>query len=134
MAVYVIAQLSFTNRTTYERYQARFMDVFRRFKSRLLVADEEPSVLEGCWGGDKLVVLSFPDESACREFLDSPDYQEIAVDRRAGADAIILLAKGLGPHHEEDGVRWTIRSVTGRKYIPRRRRVRMRQKRRAWQS
>ncbi len=49
-----------------DRYQARFFDVFRKFSGRLLSADETPSVLEGVWDRDKLVLMSFPDEAAFR--------------------------------------------------------------------
>lgn len=95
MTVYVVAQLRFTDRPAYDRYQSRFMDVFRKFNGRLLIADETPVTLEGRWGYDKLVVMSFPDEPGARAFMDAPDYQEISKDRKAGADAMVLLAKGL---------------------------------------
>jgi hypothetical protein len=67
MTVYVIVQLKMTDRAAYDRYQARFFDVFSKFEGRLLSADEHPSVLEGGW---------------------------IAI---AGAMGIILLAKGFSP-------------------------------------
>ena len=96
MTVYAVAQLSFKDRGAYARYQARFMDVLRKFRGgRLLVADESPQQLEGRWESDKLVVISFPDETAFREWNESPEYQEIAKDRKAGADAIVLLARGI---------------------------------------
>lgn len=97
MTVYAIAQLSFTDRKAYNRYEARFMEVFRRYNGRLLAADEHPSVLEGHWDRDKLVLLSFPDERAFREWEQSPEYQEIAKDRRAGADTVSILVRGLSP-------------------------------------
>ena len=64
MTVYVIAQLKMTDRAAYDRYQARFSEVFRKFDGRLLSADESPSVVEGDWNRDKLVLMSFPDEAA----------------------------------------------------------------------
>ena len=64
MTVYVIVQLKMTDRAAYDRYQARFFDVFRRFSGRLLSSDENPTVLEGAWDRDKLVLMSFPDEAA----------------------------------------------------------------------
>jgi uncharacterized protein (DUF1330 family) len=97
MTVYVLAQLAFTRVEAYRRYQARFPDVFRQFDGRLLAADEQPAVLEGEWPRDKLVLMSFPDEAAYRRFAESPAYQEISRDRIAGADAIVLLVKGLAP-------------------------------------
>lgn len=95
MAVYIIAQLKFTRRERYDRYQSRFMGVFRKFRGRLLVADEHPVVLEGEWSRDKVVIMEFPDAAAAQEFQTSPEYQEISVDRKAGAEAIVLTVRGL---------------------------------------
>ena len=94
MSVYVIAQLKMIDRAAYDRYQARFFDVLKKFGGRLLSADEHPRVLEGTWLRDKLVLMAFPDEAAFEAWANSPDYLEIAKDREAGADAVVLLAKG----------------------------------------
>jgi uncharacterized protein (DUF1330 family) len=83
------------DRAAYDRYQTRFMEVFRRFRGRLLAADEHPLVLEGRWPMDKLVLMSFPDADAFREWSESPAYLEISKDRKAGADSVVLLVKGL---------------------------------------
>ena len=95
MTVYCVAQLKIHDRARYGRYQGRFMDVLRRHKGRLLAADESPSVVEGTWERDKVVLLSFADEAAYRAFAESPDYSEIAQDRRAGADTVVLLVNGI---------------------------------------
>jgi uncharacterized protein (DUF1330 family) len=95
MPVYAIAQLTITDRATYSRYQQRFMGVMNRYKGRLLAADEAPKVLEGSWNLDKVVLMSFPDETTFREWFESPDYQEIAKDRKAGSTAVVLLINGL---------------------------------------
>ena len=95
MSVYIIAQLRFTRRELYDRYQARFFEVFRKFRGKLLVADERPQVLEGTFEHDKVVVLEFPDAQAAMEFQESEDYAEIALDREAGADAVVIMVRGL---------------------------------------
>src|SRR3954451_16654587 len=97
MTVYVIVQLKMTDRAAYDRYQARFFDVFRKFSGRLLSADENPTIVEGAWDHDKLGLMSVPDEVAFRAWADSPQYLEISKDRKAGAQAIVLLAKGFAP-------------------------------------
>ena len=96
MSVYAIAQLKITDRAAYDRYQSKFMGVMKRFQGRVLAADESPKVIEGNWDRDKLVLLSFPDEKAFREWAESPEYQEISKDRRAGSEAVVLLVKGIG--------------------------------------
>ena len=97
MTVYAIAQLKMTDRAAYDRYQAKFFDVFRKFDGLVLAADEHPLLLEGAWPFDKLVMMSFPDEASFRAFAEAPDYLEISRDRKAGARATVLLVKGFAP-------------------------------------
>ncbi|GJO40525.1 hypothetical protein NJB1604_11120 [Mycobacterium marinum] len=95
MTVYAIAQLRFTDRPAYDRYQAAFMQVFDRYAGTLLAADESPTVVEGQRDREKVVLMSFPDEASFRDWARSPDYQDIAKDRREGADTVVLLARGV---------------------------------------
>jgi uncharacterized protein (DUF1330 family) len=95
MTVYALAQLTIHDRARYDRYQSRFMDVLKRHKGRLLAADESPQVVEGTWERQKVVLLAFADEAAYLAFAESAEYQAIAVDRLAGADAVVLLVKGI---------------------------------------
>lgn len=94
VSVYIVAQLRFTDRSAYDRYQARFFEVFRQFNGRLLAADERPEVTEGTWDREKIVIMSFPDEAEARRFTQSQAYREIAKDRVAGADTVALMVKG----------------------------------------
>jgi uncharacterized protein (DUF1330 family) len=96
VTVYAIAQLRFTDRAAYDRYQARFMEVFGHFDGRLLAADERPQLIEGEWDREKVVLMSFPDEAEFRRWSESAQYQEISKDREAGSDSVVLLVKGLG--------------------------------------
>lgn len=97
MTVYGVAHLTITDRSSYERYAADFMPILRQYDGTLLVADEEPKVLEGEWAAEKLVVLSFDDEAGLRRWYDSPEYQGILGDRLAGAHGPLLVARGLTP-------------------------------------
>jgi uncharacterized protein (DUF1330 family) len=95
VTVYAIAALNFTDRDAYNRYQAAFMEVFQRYSGTLLAADEEPLVIEGEWDRDKVVLMSFPDETAFRDWAESPDHQRVSKDRRAGAETVVVLVQGL---------------------------------------
>ena len=95
MPVYAIAQLKFTDRNAYDRYQAAFMEVFLRHSGTVLAADEAPQIVGGQWDREKVVLMEFPDEATFREWAKSPDYQRISEDRRAGADTVVLLVQAL---------------------------------------
>ena len=97
MPAYIIAQLAFNDLEAYRRYQRAFPAVFARFDAQLLVADEAPEILEGGWQRDKVVVMQFADKEAARAFQNDPGYAAIARDRKAGADAVVLLVAGLRP-------------------------------------
>lgn len=101
MSVYAIAQLWIHDPARYGRYVERFMDVFKNYKGRVLAADESPVVMEGPWDGSKVVVLSFPDEASFRDWAESPEYQEIAKDRKAAARTVIVLAHGIAGRGED---------------------------------
>jgi len=95
MTVYLLAQISITDRDSYRRYQTRFLDVLSRHSGTLLAYDKSPTVEEGQWTYERVVLMSFPDNESFREWADSPEYQEIAVDRKAGSNGVVLLMQGL---------------------------------------
>jgi len=94
MTCYLVGRVSIHDRAAYDRYAAGFMPVLEKYGGRLLVSEERPEALIGEWDGRKLVLLAFPNKAAARRWADSPEYQEIAVHRVAGADAIVLMAEG----------------------------------------
>lgn len=95
MTVYAVVQLNVHDRPTYDRYAAKFMGVFEKFKGTVLAADDHPKVLQGEWPMNRFVLLSFPDKAAFFAWVGSPEYQEIAKDRIASASGVILLAEGV---------------------------------------
>jgi uncharacterized protein (DUF1330 family) len=95
MSVYAIAQLWIHDPARYGRYVERFMDVFKKYNGSVLAADSSPVVFEGPWDGNRMVVLSFPDERAFRDWAESKEYQEIAKDRKAGARSVIVMVHGI---------------------------------------
>ena len=96
MTVYGIATLTITDQESYERYTSTFMPVLREHGGTLLVADEQPKIVEGDWAADKIVVLAFDDEAGFERWYHSPEYQAIIGDRLAGAHGPLLLTRDVG--------------------------------------
>lgn len=97
MSAYILAQLRFTDRDAYNRYQAAFPAVFAKFKGRVLVADTKPQAIEGELNRDKVVILEFPDVEEARRFAEDPEYAAISKDRQAGSEGVFTLLKGFAP-------------------------------------
>lgn len=95
MTVYALAQLRIHDPERYGRYMSRFMPVLQKYNGKLLAADDAPRALEGrWWDRNKVVLMEFADASAFRAWATSPEYTDIAEDRKAGADAVVLLING----------------------------------------
>lgn len=97
MTVYVIAQITIHDRAAYDRYLAGFMPVLMQYGGRLLVADEQPEVVQGTWVGTKVIVLSFADRETYERWMNSAEYRRISVDREAGTEGVVLLVRGVRP-------------------------------------
>jgi uncharacterized protein (DUF1330 family) len=95
VTVYALAQISIHDRARYDRYVARFMEVFQQFEGRLLAADESPVVVEGDWPHQKAILMAFPSRAAFERWAGSPAYQEISKDRVAATTGTVLLIAGL---------------------------------------
>lgn len=94
MTCYLVGRIAIHERERYGRYAAAFMPVLKQYGGRLLVSEENPEPLEGDWDGRKLVLLAFDSREAALAWAESPEYREIAKDRFAASDAIVLLAEG----------------------------------------
>jgi len=94
MTCYLVGRIEIRDRVRYDRYAAAFLPVLKRYGGRLLVSEEAPEALEGEWDGRKLVLLAFESREAARAWAGSAEYREIAQDRIAGADAIVVMAEG----------------------------------------
>lgn len=95
MPVYVVAQITITDRTRYDAYQAGFPEVFAKYRGELLAVDESPRVVEGEWPYTRTVLIKFPDDAEAERWYSSPEYQAIAKHRHAGGRTNAVLVTGI---------------------------------------
>ncbi|HEX5614749.1 MAG TPA: DUF1330 domain-containing protein [Acidimicrobiia bacterium] len=95
MTVYGVAQLTIRDRATYDRYSAMFLPTLRRHNGTLLVADDQPRVVEGRWDAQKIVIAAFDDEAAFERWYHSSAYRAIVGDRLAATHGPLIVAKGV---------------------------------------
>ena len=94
MAVYIVAQITITDRETYGKYEQGFMDVFNRYDGRLLSVDENAHVLEGDWSCTRTVLAEFPSKDIALAWYNCAEYQALAPFRHMGATSKIALLEG----------------------------------------
>jgi len=97
MPVYMISRMTIHDRAEYDKYAARFMEIFEKFEGKMLSVDEEPQVVGGEWNATRSVLIEFPDKPKLFAWLTSSEYQEIGKFRDAGSTAEAIIVKGLEP-------------------------------------
>jgi uncharacterized protein (DUF1330 family) len=95
MPVYVVAELTITDRAEYARYEAGFMPIWQKYRGDLLAVDEKPTVLEGEWRHTRTVLLRFPDAAEAQCWYRSPEYQALAKHRWRASRGNVALLSGL---------------------------------------
>ncbi len=91
MSIYLLATINIHDRDTYGQYESGFMEVFEKFKGRLLAVDEDPEVLEGHWSTTRTVLIEFPTVDDAHAWYHSTDYQQLMKHRQDASTAHVVL-------------------------------------------
>ncbi len=94
MSVYFIAQIKIKDQEEYKLYEDGFNEIFTKYDGRVVVVDNNPTVLEGDWRYTRTVMIRFPDEEKFKSWYESAEYQKLARHRFQASDGDVILVKG----------------------------------------
>jgi len=95
MKHYFVAQIKIHNPEEYEKYLAKFDDIFSKYKGEYLAIDESPTLLEGKWDYTKSVLVKFNSKRDFEDWYYSTDYQKILKHRLNSSKCDTILLEGL---------------------------------------
>jgi uncharacterized protein (DUF1330 family) len=96
MAAYMIAQLRVHDVATYRTYALQVAKTVAPFGGRLIVAADDPTVLEGAPPFPRTVIGEFASTAQARAWYESAAYQAIQPLRAASTEGTIFIAEGFG--------------------------------------
>ena len=96
MAHYLIAQIDIKDREKYAKYEAGFMEIFQRYKGKILSVDENIGVLEGDWPFTRTVLFFFSSKEDALNWYNSEEYQLLAKHRFSASESNIIIVSGVG--------------------------------------
>ena len=99
MPSYVIAHVKVNDSQEYKKYISGFMDAFKPFNGRILVATDEVDVLEGEWPDARTIVMEFPNRNRAKDWYESEQYQKTARHRFLSATTNMILVDGFSGHY-----------------------------------
>lgn len=95
MSAYLISSPTIHNSELMKEYVIKSAPLLESYGGRYLAKTDQIEVLEGRFGGKRLVIMQFPDIDHVKRFWNSAEYRELCELRHAAADADIWMLPGL---------------------------------------
>jgi uncharacterized protein (DUF1330 family) len=94
MKAYLVLDLSVHDFRGFAPYIAEIPTFIAKHGGRYIVQGARPTVMEGDWAPERLVVLEFPSRQEATAFLDDPDAQALFAVRHSTTNSRLVLVDG----------------------------------------
>jgi len=94
MNAYLILDLSINDLNAFREYIEKIPELIRKHSGRYIVQGVEPTVIEGDWKPERVVVIEFPSRNSAQEFLQDPGAQALFQIRHQATTSKLLLVDG----------------------------------------
>ncbi len=94
MNAYLVLDLTIHDMGSFAEYVERIPVVIARHSGKYAVQGQIPTVLEGDWKPDRLVIIEFPSRDNAKEFLADPEAQTLFAIRHKSTTSRLVLVDG----------------------------------------
>ena len=94
MKAYLVLDLTINDFAGFRPYMAAIPAHIARHGGRYIVQGAEPTLMEGDWKPDRLVILEFPERANAEAFLRDPGIQELFKVRHETTTSKLVLVEG----------------------------------------
>jgi uncharacterized protein (DUF1330 family) len=94
MNAYLVLDLTIHDMASFTEYVEKIPDVISKHGGSYAVQGQIPTVLEGDWKPDRLVVIEFPSRDNAKAFLADPEAQTLFAIRHRATTSKLLLVDG----------------------------------------
>ena len=94
MNAYLILDLSIHDIEKFSEYIQKIPQFIKKHAGRYIVKGVEPTVMEGTWKPERVVVIEFPTSDHARVFLQDPEAQGLFKLRHETTTSNLILVEG----------------------------------------
>ena len=92
MNAYLILDISIHDFDQFREYINKIPEFIQKHSGKYLVQGDEPTVIEGDWKPERMVVIEFPSRENAYEFLQDQDAQALfAIRHKTTASKLVLV-------------------------------------------
>jgi uncharacterized protein (DUF1330 family) len=94
MKAYLVLDLSVNDVTGFRKYVAEIPAFIEKHSGKYIVRGVEPTIIEGDWKPERVVIIEFPERANAEAFLGDPEIQELFKVRHATTTSRLVLVDG----------------------------------------
>lgn len=94
MAAYLIADISVHNAKKFNEYLSRMPEFVNKYGGKYLVKGKTPTVIEGNWSPETLVLIEFPSSESLNQFLEDTEVQALFIIRHQSTNSRLIIVNG----------------------------------------
>ena len=94
MNAYLILDITIHDFDTFREYIDQIPKFIQKHSGRYVVQGEEPTVMEGDWKPERMVVIEFSSRKNANNFLQDPDAQSLFAIRHRTTTSKLVLVNG----------------------------------------
>jgi uncharacterized protein (DUF1330 family) len=94
MKAYLVLDLSVNDFGGFKKYIAEIPAFIAKHSGKYIVQGVQPTIIEGDWKPERLVIIEFPEREKAEAFLRDPEIQNLFKVRHATTTSKLVLADG----------------------------------------
>jgi uncharacterized protein (DUF1330 family) len=94
MKAYLVLDLSVNDFGGFKKYIAEIPAFIAKHSGRYIVQGVQPTIIEGDWKPDRMVIIEFPERDKAEAFLRDPEIQDLFKVRHATTTSELVLVDG----------------------------------------
>ncbi len=94
MKAYLIADIAINDSAVFSEYLVRMPEFVEKYGAQYLVKGNSPSVIEGQWHPEQLVIIEFPNRQVLDGFLKDAEVQNLFHLRHSSTDSNLIRVNG----------------------------------------
>ncbi len=94
MKAYLVLDLSVNDFSGFKKYIAEIPAFIAKHSGRYIVQGVQPTIIEGDWKPERLVIIEFPERQNAEAFLADPEIQDLFKVRHETTTSKLVLADG----------------------------------------
>jgi len=94
MKAYLILDLAIHDMRRFMKYIEAIPAMIEKHAGRYIVQGEVPTVIEGDWAPERVVVIEFPSRDKANDFLRDPEARQLFLIRHESTSSRLILVDG----------------------------------------